>query len=56
MARGICKIKNGWVTQDSAWVRYDDHTFLEVPEDKYREAGHQPPFEQLPECSGEHEA
>jgi hypothetical protein len=56
MARGICKIKNGWANQDSAWVRYDDGTKLEMPEDKYREAGHQPPFEQLPECKGEQDA
>ncbi|MGY4155587.1 hypothetical protein ACVINW_001429 [Bradyrhizobium sp. USDA 4461] len=53
MAHGICKITNGWGNQDSAWVRYGDGTKLEVPEDKYREAGHTPPFEQLPECKGE---
>ena len=53
MARGICKIKNGWANQDSVWVRYDEGQKLEIPEDKYRAAGHQPPFEQLPECKGE---
>ena len=56
MARGICKIKDGWGNQDSAWVSYDDGTKLEVPEDRYRDQGYQPPFDQLPECRGEQNA
>jgi hypothetical protein len=48
--RGICKIKDGWANQDSAWVRYDNGDKHEMPENKYREAGHEPSFDELPEC------
>lgn len=49
MAKGIYKITGGWGSQDSALVEYSDGTKMEVPEDKYRSQGHNPPFEQLPE-------
>jgi hypothetical protein len=51
-AKGICKIKNGWVHQDSVWVRYDDGKKLEIPASQYAEQGFQPPIEQLSECKG----
>jgi hypothetical protein len=51
-AKGICKIKNGWVHQDSVWVRYDDGKKLEIPASQYAEQGFQPPIAQLPECKG----
>jgi hypothetical protein len=54
--RGICKIIGGWGHQDSAWVRYSDSSKLEVPENQYRFAGYEPPFEDLPECKGEQNA
>src|SRR4029077_20506540 len=50
--KGICKIKNGWVHQDSVWVRYDDGKRLEIPASQYAEQGFQPPIAQLPECKG----
>jgi hypothetical protein len=55
-ARGICKIRNGWVHQDSVWVQYDDGNRLEIPASQYRDAGYQPPIEALPECKGEQHA
>jgi len=56
MARGICKITNGWANQDSVWVLYDDGKQLEVPAETYRAAGYEPPLERLPECKGEQDA
>ncbi len=50
MAVGICKTKGGWGNQDSAKVRYDDGTILEVPKDQYEDKGYEPPFYNLPEC------
>ena len=38
-AKGICKIKNGWVHQDSVWVQYDDGKKLEIPAGQYAEQG-----------------
>ena len=46
--RGIYKERNGWVTQHSAHVKYDEHQELDVSENRYRERGYQPPFDQLP--------
>ena len=46
--RGIYKERNGWVTQHSAHVKYDEHQELDVSEERYRERGYQPPFDQLP--------
>ncbi|MCI0557852.1 MAG: hypothetical protein MN733_05105 [Nitrososphaera sp.] len=56
MAKGICKITGGWATQDSVWVEYSDGKRLEVSEEKYRDAGYEPPIEKLPECKGEQDA
>jgi hypothetical protein len=46
--RGIYRERNGWGTQHSAHVKYDEHQELDVSEDRYRERGYQPPFDQLP--------
>lgn len=47
MAKGIYRERNGWANQHSVFVDYGA-TSMDVPEDEYRESGHQPPFEQLP--------
>jgi len=31
-----------------AHVKYDEHQELDLPEDRYRNRGYQPPFDQLP--------
>jgi hypothetical protein len=46
--RGIYRERKGWGNQDSARVKYDEHQELDVPEDRYRARGYQPPFDQLP--------
>lgn len=46
--RGIYRERNGWGNQDSAHVKYDEHQELDLPEDRYRARGYQPPFDQLP--------
>lgn len=48
MARGIFKIKDGWANQHSACVEYDDGQTHELPEDRYRAQGYNPPFDKLP--------
>jgi hypothetical protein len=53
MARGICKIKNGWGAQDSVWVQYGASAKFEISEHQYRAKGHEPSFEELPEGNGE---
>jgi hypothetical protein len=40
--------RNGWGNQHSARVKYDEHQELDLPEDRYRERGYQPPFDELP--------
>jgi hypothetical protein len=50
MAKGLCRVKDGWATQDSVWVEYDDGSRMEVPEEQYRSQGYQPPFDNLPFC------
>jgi hypothetical protein len=47
VARGIHRIRDGFVTQHSVLVDYGESTH-EIPEDLYRRHGYQPPFEQLP--------
>jgi hypothetical protein len=47
-ARGIYRERNGWGTQHSVRVKYDEHQELDVPEDRYRARGYQSPFDQLP--------
>ncbi len=46
-ARGIYRERNGWGNQHSVRVKYDEHQELDVPEDRYRARGYQPPFDQL---------
>ena len=46
--RGVYRERNGWGNgQNSVMVDYGTQQ-MEIAEDKYREADHQPPFEQLP--------
>jgi hypothetical protein len=45
--RGIYRERNGWDNQHSARVKYDEHKELDLPEDRYREKGYQPPFNEL---------
>ncbi len=46
--KGLYRERNGWGAQHSARVKYDEHQELDVPEDRYRERGYQPPFDELP--------
>jgi hypothetical protein len=46
--RGIYRERKGWGDQDSARVKYDERQELDLPEDRYRNRGCQPPFDQLP--------
>jgi hypothetical protein len=46
--RGIYRERKGWGDQDSVRVKYDEHQELDLPEDRYRNRGYQPPFDQLP--------
>ena len=45
---GIYRERNGWGTQHSARVKYDEHQELDMAEDRYRARGYQPPFDELP--------
>ena len=56
MTEGICKIKDGWVDEDSVWVRYDDGKKLEIPASQYAQEGYKPALALLPECQGEQDA
>jgi hypothetical protein len=46
--RGIYRERNGWGNQHCARVKYNEHQELDVPEDRYRARGYQPPFDELP--------
>jgi hypothetical protein len=46
--RGIYREQKGWGNQDSARVQYDERQELDLSEDRYRERGYHPPFDQLP--------
>jgi hypothetical protein len=46
--RGIYRERKGWGNQDSARVKYDERQELDLSEDRYRERGYRPPFDQLP--------
>jgi hypothetical protein len=46
--RGVYRERKGWGTQDSAHVKYDVAQELDLSEERYRDRGYQPPFEQLP--------
>ena len=46
---GIYRERNGWGTQHSVRVKYDEHQELDMAEDRYRtHSGYQPPFDELP--------
>ena len=46
--RGLYRERNGWGTQHSVHVKYDERQELNLAEDRYRARGYQPPFDQLP--------
>ena len=46
--RGIYRERNGWGNKHCVRVKYDEHQELDVPEDRYRARGYQPPFDELP--------
>lgn len=46
--RGICRKAMGFGTQHSVRVFYEPYGPLEIAEDHYKEAGYEPPFDQLP--------
>jgi len=46
--RGIYRAWNGWGTQHSVHVKYNEGEELDMPQDRYSERGYQPPFDQLP--------
>jgi hypothetical protein len=48
MTRGIYRELNGWGNQHSARIRYDDGDEIDLPEDRYRAQGYDPPFDKLP--------
>jgi hypothetical protein len=48
MARGLHRIRDGWETQHSVLVRYDDGKETEIPQDHYDLKGYMPIFEELP--------
>ena len=52
-AHGICKVKGGWVHEDSVWVQYDDGKKLQIPASQYDTEGYQPSIGLLRECTGE---
>jgi hypothetical protein len=39
---------NGWGNQYSARIRYDDGDEVDLPEERYRAQGYDPPFDKLP--------
>lgn len=48
MAKGIYRVKDGWATEDSVLVRYDDGKELEISAHQYQLDGYAPHFDQLP--------
>jgi hypothetical protein len=48
MTRGIYREINGWGSQHSARIRYDDGDEVDLPEERYRAQGYDPPFDKLP--------
>jgi surface antigen len=48
MPRGLYRIRNGWVTQHSVRVEYDNEGEREIPETEYRSRGYAPAFDELP--------
>jgi hypothetical protein len=47
-ARGVRRIRDGFVIEHGVLVDYGDATSEEVPESQYRARSYQPAFEQLP--------
>jgi hypothetical protein len=45
---GLFRERNGWGDRHSVRVKYDERQELDLPEDRYRERGYQPPFDELP--------
>jgi hypothetical protein len=48
MTRGVYREHNGWGNQNSVRVRYDDGEEIDLPEERYRAQGYDPPFDWLP--------
>ena len=48
MTRGVYRELNGWGVQHSAHILYDDGDEVDLPEDRYRAQGYDPPFDKLP--------
>jgi hypothetical protein len=48
MTRGIHRITNGWINQDSAVIEYEGGDRAEIPRSEYEAKGYQPPFDDLP--------
>jgi surface antigen len=48
MARGLYRIRDGWVTQHSVRVKFDRGEEHEISEAEYRSRGYVPAFEELP--------
>ena len=46
--KGLFRERNGWGEQHSVRVKYDERQELDLPEDRYRDRGYQPPFDELP--------
>jgi hypothetical protein len=48
MPKGLYRVRDGWGTEDSVCVEYEDGTRLEMRESLYRARGHQPSADGLP--------
>jgi hypothetical protein len=46
--KGLFRERNGWGDQHSVRVKYDERQEIDLAEDRYRERGYQPPFDELP--------
>jgi hypothetical protein len=46
--KGLFRERNGWGEQHSVRVKYDERQELDLSEDRYRDRGYQPPFDELP--------
>lgn len=53
MAKGLCRIKDGWDNEhheDSVWVEYEDGQRQEISAKRYVKQGYKPPLDGLPPC------
>ena len=48
MATGASRINGGWGNQHSVIVLYEGGKSFEIPEETYRAASYNPPFDTLP--------